>query len=403
MSPDDCTDPEGSGSPGSAFDIPTDAAGIEGLAAAGLASAAVPSPAASAASPAARPSFGTGRLEAVSIGELTLESGVTLGVTVAYRHDGPGPGAPQVLVIHALTGSADAAGDWWEPVIGPGRALDTNRFGVLCANLLGGRYGTTGPTSIDPGTGEPYGRSFPQPSARDQAATIWALADRLGIERFALVAGGSLGGMVAQEVGVERPGAVGHLTVLGAPAATGAMAIGWNHIQLELIDALGERGLEIARQLAMTTYRSEADFDGRFGRTIEPDGRFSVSSYLDYQGEKILGRFDPETYRVLVRVMDSHDLGRDRGGIREAYRSLAAAGTGLTGIGIEGDILFGPAQVRALVGEAVGAGVDAAYREISSSKGHDAFLIEWDQLTGFLHDALDDGLARAERRVATTA
>jgi len=306
-------------------------------------------------------------------------------------------------VIHALTGSADAAGDWWEPVIGPGRALDTERFGVLCANLLGGRYGTTGPTSIDPATGEPYGRSFPQPTARDQAATIWALADRLGIERFALVAGGSLGGMVAQEVVVARPHAVGHLAVLGAPAATGAMAIGWNHIQLELIDALGERGLEIARQLAMTTYRSEADFDGRFGRTVEPDGRFSISSYLDYQGEKILGRFDPETYRVLVRVMDSHDLGRDRGGIREAYRSLAAAGTGLTGIGIEGDILFGPAQVRALVGEAVGAGVDAAYREISSSKGHDAFLIEWDQLTGFLRDALDDGFARSERRVAATA
>jgi len=403
MSQDDCAGPEGSGSPGSAFDIPTDAVGIEGLAAAGLAPAASPLPVAPVASPAARPPLGTGRLEAVSIGEIVLESGASLPVTVAYRHDGPGPDAPQVLVIHALTGSAEAAGDWWEPVIGPGRALDTDRFGVLCANLLGGRYGTTGPTSADPATGEPYGRSFPQPTARDQAATIWALADRLGIERFALVAGGSLGGMVAQEVAVARPSAVGHLTVLGAPAATGAMALGWNHIQLELIDALGERGLEIARQLAMTTYRSEADFDGRFGRKIEPDGRFSVSSYLDYQGEKILGRFDPETYRVLVRVMDSHDLGRDRGGVREALGAIAAAGTGLTGIGIEGDILFGPEQVRALVSEAVGAGVEAAYREISSSKGHDAFLIEWDQLTGFLRDALDDGIARAERRVATTA
>jgi homoserine O-acetyltransferase len=339
----------------------------------------------------------------VAIGEFRLESGLSLPVTVAYRHDGPGPDAPQVLVIHALTGSADAAGDWWEPVIGPGRALDTERVGVLCANLLGGRYGTTGPTSDDPATGTPYGRSFPQPTARDQAAMLWALADRLGIGRFALVAGGSLGGMVAQEVAIARPEAVGHLTVLGAPAAAGAMAIGWNHIQLELIEALGERGLEIARQLAMTTYRSEADFDGRFGRAIEADGRFSVSSYLDYQGEKILGRFDPETYRVLVRVMDSHDLGRGRGGVREAFRALAATGTGVTGIGIEGDILFGPEQVRALVGEALDAGADAAYREISSSKGHDAFLIEWDQLTAFLRDALDDGLARAGQRVAATA
>jgi homoserine O-acetyltransferase/O-succinyltransferase len=403
MSQDRRTGPEGSGSPGSAFDIPTDAAGIEGLAAVGLAPAAGPAPTAAIASPAVRPPLGTGRLEAADLGTLALESGATLPVTLAYRHDGPGPEAPQVLVIHALTGSADAAGDWWAPVIGPGRALDTDRIGVLCANLLGGRYGSTGPTTADPATGAPYGAAFPQPTARDEAVALWALADRLGIGRFALVSGGSLGGMIAQEVALARPGAVGRVAVLGAPAATGAMAIGWNHIQLELIAALGERGLSIARQLAMTTYRSEADFDGRFGRSVEADGRFSISSYLDYQGEKILGRFDPDTYRVLVRVMDSHDVGRGRGGIREAFRALAAAGTGLSGIGIEGDILFGPDQVRALVGEAVGAGVDAVYREISSSKGHDAFLIEWDQLTGFLAEALASGLARADDRVPAGA
>lgn len=399
MASDDCTRPERPGAPGSAFDIPSDAAGIEGLAATGLAPVTSPAPAAPA-SPA-RPPLGTGRLEAADLGTLVLESGASLPVTLAYRHDGPAPDAPQVLVIHALTGSADAAGDWWAPVIGPGLALDTDRVGVLCANLLGGRYGSTGPTSIDPGSGAPYGPAFPQPTVRDEAAALWALADRLGIERFALVAGGSLGGMIAQEVALARPGAVGHVAVLGAPAAAGAMAIGWNHIQLELIDALGERGLAIARQLAMTTYRSEADFDGRFGRSVEPDGQFSVSSYLDYQGEKILGRFDPDTYRVLVRVMDGHDVGRGRGGIREAFRALAVAGAGLSGIGIEGDILFGPDQVRALVGEAVGAGVDATYREISSSKGHDAFLIEWDQLTGFLAEALASGLARSRNRVAT--
>ncbi|HEY5629661.1 MAG TPA: alpha/beta fold hydrolase, partial [Candidatus Limnocylindrales bacterium] len=302
MSSDATRRPGSSGSPGSDFDIPSDAAGIEGLAGPGPVRA--QAPAAAAAAPAARPCFGTASLECVEVGPLTLESGASLPVTVAYRHDGPGPEAPQVLVIHALTGSADAAGDWWEPVIGPGRALDTGRVGVLCANLLGGRYGTTGPTSIDPSTGAPYGRTFPQPTVRDEAAPLWALADALGIEGFALVAGGSLGGMVAEEVALARPSAIGHLTVLGAPAATGAMALGWNHIQLELIEALGDQGLAIARQLAMTTYRSEADFDGRFGRRVEADGRFSVSSYLDYQGEKILGRFDPETYRVLVRVMD---------------------------------------------------------------------------------------------------
>src|SRR5690349_1732666 len=236
-----------------------------------------------------RPSLGAGRVETADLGELSLEAGgARLSVTLAYRHDGPSPGAPQVLVVHALTGSADAAGDWWQPLIGPGRALDTTRVGVLCANLLGGRYGSTGPTSIDPSTGQPFGRAFPQPSARDEARALWALADRLGIERFVLVTGGSLGGMIAQEVALERPDAVDHLLPMAAPAATGPMAIAWNHIQLEAIDALGDRGLELARQLAMTTYRSEADFDERFARGREPDGRFSIASYLDHQGRKLV-------------------------------------------------------------------------------------------------------------------
>ncbi len=394
MSSDATRSPEGDSSLGSAFDIPTDAAGIEGLASAGVAPAGE-SPPVSTTTSTARPPLGTGRLEAADLGVINIENGAALNVTLAYRHDGPGPDAPQILVIHALTGSADAAGDWWEPVIGPGLALDTNLVGILCANLLGGRYGSTGPTSVDPVTGAAFGAAFPQPTARDEAAALWALADRLGIERFALVAGGSLGGMVAQEVALARPLAVGHLAVLGAPAATGAMALAWNHIQLELLDAMGERGLALARQLAMTTYRSEADFDGRFGRQVEPDGRFSVASYLDYQGGKILGRFDPDTYRTLVRVMDGHDVGRGRGGLHAAFRVLESTGTAVTGIGIEGDILFGPDQVRALVDAAAGAGVDAVYREIASSKGHDAFLIEWDQLTRFLAEALADGLARS--------
>jgi homoserine O-acetyltransferase len=349
----------------------------------------------------ARLPFGTGLVEVADLGAFPLEAGGDpLPLTLAYRHDGPGPDAPQILVVHALTGSADAAGDWWAPLIGPGRVLDTDRFGVLCANLLGGRYGSTGPTTIDRSTGEPYGTAFPQPTARDEARAIWRLADHLGIERFALVAGGSLGGMISLEVVVERPWAVGHVVPIGAPAATGPLAIAWNHIQLELVERLGIEGLAIARQLAMTTYRSEADFDGRFARRTEPDARFSVVSYLEYQGRKLLERFDPATYAVLVRVMDGHDIGRDRGGIVQAFRALAAAQTGLTGIGIEGDLLYGPDQVRVLVGEAAAAGVDAGYREIETTKGHDGFLIEWDQLTRLLGVALTDGLARESARAA---
>lgn len=341
--------------------------------------------------PVTRP-LGTGRVESVPLGPFELESGVVLpDLVVAYRHDGLGPDrAPQVLVVHALTGSADAAGDWWEPLIGPGRALDTDRIGVLCANLLGGRYGTTGPTTLEPATGRPYGAAFPEVTARDQARAQWALVDALGIDRLALVSGGSLGGMVALEVAVGRPAAVGSVVPIAAPAATGPMAIAWNHLQLRLIDELGDEGLRLARQLAMTTYRSEADFESRFGRRIEPDGRHSIVSYLSHQGDKLLDRFDVDTYRVLVGAMDSHDVGRGRGGAVPALRPLAAAGTRLVGIGIAGDILYGPDQVAALVAAAAEAGLRADYREISSTKGHDAFLVEWPQLSALLGEVLAD-------------
>ena len=359
---------------------------------------------ASGTSPASRaaasPSLGSGRLQAVELGAFDLDAGARLpSVTLAYRHDGPGPDAPQVLVIHALTGSADAAGDWWAPLIGPARAFDTTRVGVLCANLLGGRYGSTGPTSINPATGEPWGASFPVVSARDEAQAMWMLADRLGIERFALVSGGSLGGMIALEVALERPDRVDHVVPIAAPAATTGLALAWNHIQVGLVDRFGIDGLAFARQLAMTTYRSEADFDRRFARQQEEDGRFSIASYLDHQGAKLVERFDPDTYRTLVRIMDGHDISRGRGGTVAALRSLGASGTALTGVAVGGDILYGPEQVRALVADATAAGVDARYRELHSTKGHDAFLVEWDQLTAALSAALALGLAR-HRRIA---
>jgi homoserine O-acetyltransferase len=334
---------------------------------------------------------GTGRLESVSLGPFTLEGGTTLPeLTVAYRHDGRAPGeAPQVLVVHALTGSADAAGDWWEPLVGDGQAFDTRKVGVLCANLLGGRYGTTGPSSLHPRTGRPYGAAFPSVTVVDQARAQWALLDALGIEELALTSGGSLGGMVALEVALTRPEAVRHVAPIAAPAAIGPMAIAWNHLQLQLIEHLGLGGLSLARQLAMTTYRSETDFAERFGGSSEADGRPSIVSYLDYQGEKLVDRFDPATYRILVGAMDGHDIGRGRGGVRGALRRLAEGGVALTGIGIQDDILYGPRQVHALVDAAAEVGVRATYREIGSTKGHDAFLVEWAQLTDLFREALE--------------
>jgi homoserine O-acetyltransferase/O-succinyltransferase len=341
-----------------------------------------------------RSPLGTGRVQTARLGTLVLESGATLpGLELAYRHDGRPSGAPQVLLVHALTGSADAAGDWWAPLVGPGLALDTDRVGVLCANLVGGRYGSTGPTSADPATGEPYGPAFPAVTARDQATALWALADALGIGAFSLVTGGSLGGMVALEVALGKPSRVDHVVPMAAPAATGPMALAWNHLQVRLIDRLGVEGMALARQLAMTTYRSEDDFGARFGREREVDGRFSVVSYLEHQGRKLVERFDPETYRVLVGAMDGHDIGRGRGGIEVALRALAHGGTRLTGVGIEGDILYGPRQVQALVEAATQAKVEARYQELRSTKGHDAFLVEWEQLATVLSDALAPTLA----------
>jgi homoserine O-acetyltransferase len=340
-------------------------------------------------------SFGVGRVVGCDVGPFELESGARLAaLRVAYRHDGPGPAeAPQVLVIHALTGSADAAGDWWSPLIGPGLALDTERVGVLSANLLGGCYGTTGPTSPDPATGDPYGAAFPAISTRDQARAHWALLDALGVPGLALVVGGSLGGMVALEVALERPEAVRSVMPIAAPAATGALAVAWNAIQLALVDRLGEDGLALARELAMTTYRSEADFDQRFGRAAEADGTASIVSYLRYQGRKLVRRFDADTYRTLVGAMDRHDIGAGRGGLGPALARLADHGVRLTGLGISGDILFGPDQVRTLVDAAAAEGGHARYVEVRSTKGHDAFLAEWDALAAILRRVLDEALA----------
>jgi homoserine O-acetyltransferase len=332
----------------------------------------------------------TGKIVSRWLGRFVLESGAILpDLVAAYRHDGvPIGDGRQILVVHALTGSADAAGDWWAPLIGPGQVLDTDKFGIICVNLLGSRYGTSGPISRNAVTGKPYGRAFPRVTVRDQARAQWRLLDALGIGKLALAVGGSLGGMVALEVALERPGEISRVVPIAAPSRIGQLAVGWDNIQLELIDRLGMDGLELARQLAITTYRSEIDFEQRFGGRVEADGTPSIVSYLHHQGRKLLERFDEDTYRTLVWAMDTHDIGRDRGGAVAALRRLAAYGTRLTGVGIEGDILYGTNQVREMVEAATAAGMDAAYREIHSTKGHDAFLVEWDQLTTILTEAL---------------
>ena len=315
------------------------------------------------------------------LGPFRTEGGAVIpDLRVAFRRDGPrSPSAG--LVIHALTGSADAAGDWWKPLIGAGLALDTGATQVVSLNLLGSCYGTTGPRDLAP---------FPPITPRDMARAQWAALDALGVERVELAVGGSLGGMVALEVALERPASVAAVMPIAAPASIGNLAAGWNHIQLQLLDLDRERGLELARQLAMTTYRSEVDFEARE----------RIGSYLEHQGTKLRLRFHAGSYAALVAAMNAHDIGRDRGGVVAALSTLASGGTRLHGVGIEGDLLYGPRQVRALVDAARLAGVTASYDEIRSDKGHDAFLVEWDQLTGILRRALQ---GRDEGRYAASA
>jgi homoserine O-acetyltransferase len=278
-----------------------------------------------------------------------------------------------VVVFHALTGNADAAGDWWRDVIGPGRALDTERFAVLAPNLLGSCYGTTGPGDYAEG-------EFPPVTPRDQARLAGVLVNHLGVESPALVAGGSLGGMVALEWALEHPGRARAVVAMAAPAAHTAYAIGWNHIQRRLVTELGERGIELARQVAMMTFRTESELGGRFGRCTARDGRWQVASWLDHHGRKLRERFDAATYAVLLDAMDAHDVGRGRGGVASALASLTGR---VVAVGIPGDLLYSAEEVyhwSALAG--------ARYEEISSVHGHDAFLLEHDQVGRILAEAL---------------
>lgn len=306
-----------------------------------------------------------------------LESGVVLrDVEQAYHLDGALNKEKDnlIVVFHALTGSADAVGDWWRTVLGPEGTVDLSGYAVLCANLVGSCYGSTGPH-------DPARRPFPLVTTRDLARLTHAIVEDLGVRRVRLATGGSLGGMVALEWAATYPELTDRTVVFAAPAVHTAAAIGWSHIQKRMIEAAGERGLEIARMVAMMTYRTGHEFEQRFGRQRNPDGTYSVGGYLDRHGQKLLSRFDVHSYLALVDTMDSHDVGRDRGGVEAALRDI---GDRLVGVGIPGDVLYPEDDVLRWV-EPIGA----TYRQIRSIRGHDAFLLEPDQVGAILTEALE--------------
>lgn len=305
-----------------------------------------------------------------------LESGEVLrDLRQAYYFDGTLDAAREnlVVVFHALTGSADAAGEWWSEVVGPARAIDTRRHAVLCVNLLGSCYGTTG-------AWEAHRRPFPRVTTRDMARLAHQLVRSLNVSSVALAVGGSLGGMVALEYAASFPNETRRAVVLAAPAAHTASAIGWSHIQRRAIAAAGAEGLEIARMMAMMTYRTPHELAARFGRELHPDGHFQVAGYLTRHGQKLRDRFDVHSYLTLLDAMDTHDVARGRRGLAA---TLGVLGERLTGVGIPGDLLYSADDVLAWTSEA-GAG----YREIVSDHGHDAFLLEHQQVSRLIENVL---------------
>lgn len=328
-----------------------------------------------------------------ALGELTTTAGQAItGLRLRYRVYGDVAAASEngwILVFHALTGSADVDA-WWGPLVGPGKALDTTRHAIVAANLLGGCYGSSGPADWKTETGEP----FPELTPGDLARAHIPLLEHLGVGRLALATGGSLGGMVTLAWGRVASVPTERLVVFAAPAAASPQAIAWNAVQRMAIEAdpswsegsyrQGEgpvAGLAAARALAMITYRSGAEFQARFGRlSSRSEGIFDVEHYLRKQGDKLVARFDAASYVALMRTMDLHDIGD----LTAAARATAARVGQVTGVGIDSDILYPATEVRDWVAAYQAAGARAEYREIASLYGHDAFLIEWDQVEGIL-------------------
>jgi len=284
-------------------------------------------------------------------------------------------------------------------MVGPGRTIDTNEHFVVCSNVLGGCSGSSGPASLDPETGWPYGMRFPLVTIRDIVRAQKRLLDELGVRRLKVVIGGSIGGQQALEWAIQYPDFVKKVVPIAATGALGPQGIGMSEIGRRAIMADPnwrggdyyreekgpETGLAIARMAGMLTYQSAEGQWERFDRNPatrpalyeELGGRFEIESYLHYQGHDLTGRFDANSYLYLTRAMDLYDVGAGYASQEEAYSRIEAE---LLFVGISSDWLFPAAEVHLAAQKAKGAGAEAHYEEMESSNGHDAFLKDWDEL-----------------------
>jgi homoserine O-acetyltransferase len=358
-----------------------------------------------------------GRRQFVSLFDarpVSLRAGGALGpVTVAYESWGTLSPARDnaVLLCHALTGDSHAAGPaepghkqlgWWNALIGPGRAIDTDRWYVVCPNVIGGCQGTTGPASTDPATGRPFGSRWPVTTIRDQVDVECAFSEAIRVEAWACVIGGSMGGMRALEWAVKYPKRVARAVIIACGAAATAEQIALCALQIRAIEfdphfhggnyyALVEgpwRGMSIARGIGQVSYRSELEFQQRFNRGHQNDehpfegGQYTVESYLEYHGEKLAHRFDANSYITLSTAMNHHDVGRGRGGVADALARVSAE---VTIAGITTDRLY-PLRLQHELADLIprNKGVEIVH----SISGHDAFLTEHEQIGEIIGAAL---------------
>jgi homoserine O-acetyltransferase len=327
-------------------------------------------------------------------GDFVLENGEVLkDVDIAYRTWGDPANAADhaILICHALTGSADVEA-WWPNIIGAGKTFDPARDYIICANILGSCYGTTGPVSLKPGSSQRYRADFPRVSVRDMVELQRTLLDALGVEFIELVTGPSLGGMQALEWALMYPERVGSVVPIGVGGRHSAWCIGISEAQRAAIaadpnwkggfysdDAPPEQGLSAARMMAVCTYRSWDSFEQRFGRDLRDDGQYQVQSYLRHQGTKINQRFDANTYVTLTHAMHTHDLARGRGDYPDVLRSIEQPALVVS---VSSDALYPPAEQRFLAEHLP----HSQYEILDCPHGHDGFLIETETLGRMIFD-----------------
>ncbi|MBP2653256.1 MAG: metXA [Firmicutes bacterium] len=310
-----------------------------------------------------------------------------------------------ILVTHALTGDSHAAAHndqdeagWWELLVGPGRPLDTNKYYIICANVLGGCQGTTGPASPDPEDNQPYCMRFPKVTVRDMVNVQKLLLEHLEINHLVLVIGGSMGGMQALEWAVTYPGFVDSVAAIAAPGYASAQSIAYNKVgrQAVMTDVDWQdgnyyggkgpvQGLALARALGMITYQSEQSMTNKFNRRTR-NGQFEVENYLDYQGKCLAERFDANSYLYLLQALDFHDLGYGYASYKAALARIEAK---VLVVGVSSDILYPAHQQRELAEAMKSVGVRAEYAEVNSPHGHDGFLIDFDLLRPILSDFIN--------------